>query len=147
MLVETALVIGMLGLLAIGMLDFSLAYVRKADMDNAIRAGIQFGLARHPSMGEIADGVVKAQDVRDAVWKSASFLAADPGDDLVVDFSCQCPDGTAVQCTSSAISTLSCSDRQTYLLIGLSHEYDMLFGYPGLGKVLSMQSESAIRLN
>lgn len=146
-LIETAMVVSALGLMSMGAVDFGLAWVRKAEMDNAVRAGVQFGLARHPSMGEIVNGVVNAQDVRDAVWKSAAFLNADPGAPLAVTFSCRCPDGTAVACTSTLVSTLSCTDRQTYLLISLRHDYDMLFAYPAIGRRLILQSDSAIRLN
>ncbi|GAK34639.1 flp pilus assembly protein TadG [alpha proteobacterium Q-1] len=146
-LIETAMVVSFLGLLALGSIDFGMAYVRKAEMDNAVRAGVQFGLARHPSMSEIASGIVVAQDVRNAVWGAADFLDADPGAQLEVSFSCQCPDGTAVACTSTAISTLACTDRQTYLEIRLEHDYEMIFAYPGLGQRLSMASNSAVRLN
>ncbi len=147
-LVETALVAGMLGLLAIGAIDFGLAYVRQSEVDNAVRAGVQFALARHPSMSEIVDGVVTTQNVRDAVWKAADFLTGDPGDPpLSVNFSCECPDGTAVACTSTAVSTLACSERRTYLAIRLEHDYDLLFAYPGLGRTLALVGEGSVRLN
>lgn len=147
-LIETAMVAGMLGLLAIGAIDFGMAYVRQSEIENAVRAGVQFGLARHPTMGEVIDGVVTTQKVRERVWEAANFLTVDPGDPpLTVDFSCQCPDGTAVACTSTAVSTLSCSDRRTYLRISLTHEYDMLLGYPGIGRSLSLGAENSVRLN
>ncbi|RMD87817.1 MAG: pilus assembly protein [Alphaproteobacteria bacterium] len=147
-LVETALVATVLGVLAIGSIDFGLAYMRQSMIDNAVRAGMQFALARHPSMGEIVDGVVTTQNVRDAVWKATDYLTADPGDPpLSVSFSCECPDGTAVACTSTAVSTLACSDRRTYLNIRLQNDYDLLFAYPGLGRTLALVGEGAVRLN
>jgi len=147
-LIETAMVAGLLGLLTIGAIDFGMAYVRQSEVENAVRAGVQFGLARHPSMGEVVDGVVTPQKVRDRVWEAANFLTADPGDPpLTVEFSCECPDGTAVQCTSTAISTLPCSDRRTYLRIALDHQYDMIFAYPGIGQSLSLNAENSVRLN
>lgn len=147
-LVETAMVAGALGLLGIGAIDFGMAYVRQSEIENAVRAGMQFSLARHPSMTEIAEGVVTTQEVRQHIAKAANFLESDPGDPpLSVEFSCQCPDGTAVQCTSSAISTLSCSDRRTYLSITLQHDYEMLFAYPGLGQTLELSSQNSVRLN
>lgn len=147
-LIETAMVAGMLGLLTIGAIDFGMAYVRQSEIENAVRAGAQFALARHPSMGELADGVVNTQQVRDKVWESANFLTADPGDPtLSVEFSCQCPDGMAVQCTSTGISSLPCNDRRTYLFITLQHDYDMIFAYPGLGRRMNLASQSSARLN
>lgn len=147
-LIETAMVAGMLGLLAIGAIDFGMAYVRQSEIENAVRAGVQFGLARHPSMGEVVDGVVTPQKVRERIWQAANFLNADPGDPpLTVEFSCQCPDGTAVACTSTAVSTLSCSDRRTYLRIALEQEYEMIFAYPGLGSSMSLAAENSVRLN
>jgi len=147
-LIETAMVAGMLGLLAIGAIDFGMAYVRQSEVENAVRAGTQFALARHPSMGEIADGVVTPQEVRDQIANTANFLDSDPGDPpLSVEFSCECPDGTAVQCTSTAISSLPCSDRRTYLTVTLQHDYEMIFAYPGLGQSLNLNTQSSVRLN
>lgn len=146
-LVETALVVTFLALLGIGAFDFGMAFIRQSQLDNAVRAGTQLGLVRHPSMQQVIDGAVTTQDIRDAVVTSASFLSADPGQDLTVAFSCECPDGTSVQCTSSAVQSLPCSDRRTYLTVTLDHQYDMLFPYPGLPAGLQLRAQSAMRLN
>jgi len=147
-LIETAMIGGTLGLLAIGVIDFGMAYVRQSEVENAVQAGAQFGLVRHPSMHGIAEGIVTTQQVREQIADAANFLDSDPGDPpLTVAFSCECPDGTAVQCTSTAISTLPCSDRRTYLSITLRHEYEMLFAYPGIGQDLDLSTQTSVRLN
>jgi len=146
-MIETALVLTFLSLLGIGAFDFGMAFIRQSQMDNAVRAGTQLGLVRHPTMQQVIDGAVTTQDIRTAVLNSADFLAADPGQDLRVDFSCECPDGTVVQCTSSEVQNLPCSDRRTYLNVTLEHSYDMLFPYPGLPQSMRLRAQSAMRLN
>lgn len=145
-LVETALVMGLFATILLGTVDFGMAWIRHSEMENAVRAGLQFGLARHPSMGEVVKGVVTTADVREAVERSAPFLADEPGT-AEISFSCECPDGTAVQCTSTAVSTLPCSERRTFLHITLAHDYDMLFNYPGVGQRMSMAAKRSVRLN
>lgn len=145
-LIETALVIGMLGFLAIGAVDFGAAWVRKGEIDNAIRAGMQFALARHPSTVDIMEGVVSIADVRQRIVDAADFIDTDPGAPaLQVAFLCECPDGTSEMCSSAP----GCAGglRRTFVRATVRHEYDMIFAWPGLGRQMTLRGEGFVRLN
>lgn len=150
--IETALLVLVLSMMLVGVLDFSMAFARKSEMSNAVRAGVQFALARRPSIGPSADTndtIISLQNIRDAVVTSASFLTSDPGSpDLDVNLFCQCPDTTPVTCAPSPGVTLPCSVRQTYMRIALRSVYDPILRYPGIiDSSLNLESTGSVRLN
>ena len=48
---ELAWIVAALSTISVAIIDLSLAYSRKADMTNAVRAGSQFALVRRPTLG------------------------------------------------------------------------------------------------
>lgn len=149
--VELAILATVLSLMAIGVLDFSLAYVRQSEMSNAVRAGTQFALVRRPSLGPSAteqDSIVSLATIRQAVVNSASFLQADPGEELLsAGVFCQCPDGLSVPCTTEAGVASPCSTKQTFLEITLVDQYRPIFSYPAIPETIRLVAQQSIRLN
>ena len=150
--IETALLVMVLSMLVVGVLDFSLAFAQKSSMSNAVRAGVQFALARHPSIGPSAstnDTVISLQNIRNAVVDAATYLTTDPGSPaLDVNLFCQCPDTTPVTCVPDPGVTLPCPIRQTYMRITLRKTYDPILVYPGvLSSALNLESSGSVRLN
>lgn len=148
--VETAMIVFALSLLIVGVIDFSLAFARKSEMSNAVRAGVQFALARHPSIGPSAttnDTIVSLQNIRDAVVTAASFLTTDPGSpDLDVNLFCQCPDGSAVTCDPN--DTTVCTGRHTYIQITLRNSYNPILYFPGVANgAFTLESGGSVQLN
>lgn len=149
--IELAVMASILVVLSIGVIDYSLAFSRKAEMSNAVRAGTQFALVRKPSLGPSAaeqEAIMSIANVRDAVVQSASFLSSDPGaPDLEVSVFCQCPDATPVTCAADPGVPLPCQDRITFLDVTLNQSYSPIMVYPGLPDSIDLKSSSIIRLN
>ena len=149
--VETAIIGMVFTVLAIGVVDFSMAYSRKSEMSNAVRAGIQFALVRRPSIGPSATtqtSLVSLETIRQAVIDSASFLQSDPGtEDLNATVVCECADGSSVECLSQASVPLACDDRQTILQITFRNGYTPMFNYPLVPDVIELEAKNSVRLN
>lgn len=149
--VEIAIVVSVLSFLAIGVIDYSLAFARQSEMSNAVRAGVQFALVRRPSIGPSADeqeSIISLQTIRQAVIDSARYLETDPGTDMLnAEVFCQCPDAQPVECVSQSGVPLSCTDRQTLLQITLVDQYSPIFRYPGLPEQFRLVAQQSVRLN
>lgn len=149
--VELAILAVVLCFMAIGVLDFSLAYVRQSEMSNAVRAGTQFALVRRPSLGPSAteqQSIVSLSTIREAVINSANFLSADPGEEfLSAGVFCQCPDGEIVSCTTESGVASPCSDKQAFLEITLVDQYQPIFNYPAIPDSIRLVAQQSIRLN
>lgn len=140
--VEGAFVAAVLGVLLLGIIDFGLAYRRHTQLENAVRAGTQYAMVRRPQQGDV-------DPIRDAVYQTAPFSEGTPGTALEVEFYCECPDGTASQCSAPGGVAL-CSggvERQAFLRVRLDEDYGLIFGYPGIGASVSLAAEGSVRLN
>lgn len=149
--VEVGLVSSVLGLLMLGVIDFGQAYVQQMELRNAVRAGTQFALVRHPSLGPGADeqqALTSLQTVRDSVVASAHFLESDPGtDELQVCVFYVCPGDPPSVCTTTTGTTPTCSTWQTFLRVDLSFPYSLILPYPGLDDNLTLRASSVVRMN
>lgn len=149
--VEVALSMTIFISVLLGMTDFGLAYSRQMEMENAVRAGSQFALARRPSLGPAASSqtaLTSLQTLRQAVLNSATFLPSDPGSpELDVIAFCQCPDSTPVTCAASGGGALPCANRQTFVSFSMALPFDLLFPYPGVGSSVTLQAAHIVRLN
>ncbi len=148
---ELAMIVSALALVSVGIIDLSLAFSRKADMVNAVRAGAQFALVRRPSLGPEAsdeESLLSLTELRDVVVKSANFLETDPGSlDLDIRVFCECPDQTPVVCMADPGIPLPCLDSVTLLSITLNHAYTPIMNFPGLPDSFSLQTTNTVRLN
>lgn len=149
--IEVAILASVLSLLAVGVIDFSLAYARQSEMSNAVRAGVQFALVRRPSIGPSADeqeSIISLQTIRQAVIDSATYLSEDPGEDaLSATVFCQCPDAQPVACVSDSDAPLACIDRQAFLQVTLAGGYTPILRYPGLPENIELRAQQSIRLD
>lgn len=149
--VETAIVGSVLSILALGVVDFSMAFSRQSQMSNAVRAGVQFALVRRPSIGpsaETQESIISLQTIREAVIDSANFLESDPGtENLSASVFCQCPDAQPVSCVSEPSVPLPCTSRRTFLQISLRQNYTPMFNYPLIPAEIPLEASNSIRLN
>ena len=149
--VETAVIGSVISILALGVVDFSLAYSRKSEMTNAVRAGVQFALVRRPSIGPSADeqeSIISLETIRQAVIASAGFLESDPGtENLSASVFCHCPNAQPVSCVSQPSVPLPCTERQTILEITLRNNYTPIFNYPLIPETISLEATNSVRLN
>lgn len=141
--VETAFIMMMIGTMSLGVLDFGLAYSRNLGLANAARAGMQYALVRKPVDGDFT-AIIAAVNT--------AAPAAEDGIARTVTTSlyCECPDGSAIDCTSEGGADLTCDDgnlRAAYLDIGITENYSLFFDYPGLDRVLSLSESVTVRLN
>jgi len=148
--VEFAFYATLLSLMLIGVLDYGLAYAREMAMTNAVRAGTQFALARHPEIGPSADAtdaLISLQDIRDSVVDAADFLSSDPGaPELEVSVFCECEDGSTTACHSTDDVPLSCTVRSAMVRVQLNLPYDLTLTFPGLPSQLTLSTEHIIRI-
>lgn len=149
--VETAVIGAVLSILALSVVDFSMAYSRQSEMSNAVRAGVQFALVRRPSIGPSAEeqeSIISLQTIRQAVIDSASFLTDDPGtDEIDATVFCLCPNGSSVTCVSEPGVPLACNERQTFLQITFRNGYTPMFNYPLIPDTISLEATNSVRLN
>ena len=149
--VETAIIGSVLSIMALAIVDFSMAYSRQSQMSNAVRAGVQFALVRRPSIGPSAEeqeSIISLETIREAVINSASFLESDPGtEELSASIFCQCPDAQPVTCVSAPSVPLPCTERRTFLQISLRQNYTPIFDYPLVPEEIPLEATNSIRLN
>ncbi|NVJ97067.1 MAG: pilus assembly protein [Alphaproteobacteria bacterium] len=141
--IETAAMMSVLALIAVGVLDFGLAYARNLQLANAARAGMQYALVRKP-VGEDYSAIEAA------VTASAPDADADSARQVETVLYCECPDGTASDCTTEDGIDITCDDgtlRKAYLDITISETYNLLISYPGLEDGLSLSESVTVRLN
>lgn len=141
--VETALIMSVIGVMAVGILDFGLVYSRNVQLANAARAGMQYALVRKPvddDFSAIVNAVIAAapaeNDNKDRAIGTVMF--------------CECPDGTSIDCTGEGGQDLTCEDgslRAAYLEITISESYNMFFGVPGVANDLKLSESVTVRLN
>ena len=149
--VETAIIGSVISVLALGLVDFSMAFSRQSQMSNAVRAGVQFALVRRPSIGPSAEeqkSIMSLQTIRQTVIDSASFLSSDPGtEDLDASVFCQCPNEQPVTCVSEPSVPLACTERRTFLQITLRNDYTPIFNYPLIPETIPLEASNSVRLN
>jgi len=141
--VETAFLMMMIGTLALGILDFGLAYSRNMELANAARAGMQYALVRKPVDGDFS-AILAAVNTAAPAVRDGSDRATE------AVLYCECPDGTTSDCTGEGGEDLTCADgnlRSAYLDITITENYPLFFGYPGLGQALSLSESVTVRLN
>lgn len=149
--IEFAFALPVLTLLVVGIINMGLAYSAQMSISNAVRAGSQFALVRHPSLdpnANLQQAVVSMQDIRNAVVESSEFLAADPGaPDLTVCVFYECPGDPPTACTTAPGGAPACAEWQTFVSINLSRLYDFLIPFPGFGSGITLRAAHIVRLN
>lgn len=140
---ETALILIVLNTMAVGVLDFGLAYAHNMQLANSVRAGMQYALVRKP-VNEDYSAIINAVNTAapDAVDGSNRMVTA--------VLTCECPDGSAIDCVGENGEDLTCDGgdlRAAYLDLTISEDYALMFPYPGLPSPISLSQTVKVRLN
>ncbi|MDX1400479.1 MAG: TadE/TadG family type IV pilus assembly protein [Kiloniellales bacterium] len=152
--VEFAFIVTILSVILVGALDFGLAYTREMQMSNAVRAGTQFALARHPDIGADASAsasLVSIGNIKDQVAVAAPF-ADDPDNQISVTMTCDCRDSGNNPITISCIdeSQVAAQDcallESQFLTISMSVPYELMLTWPGFQDQLTLSSEHTVLL-
>jgi len=141
--VETALLMTVLIVLAMGVFDFGKVYARKMELTNAVRAGMQYSLVRKPIAGDYSDIIY-------AVNTGLSSNDQASGSTVSVSMYCKCSDGSDSDCLSTAGSNLTCPDgnlRSAYVYITLEETYTLIFVHEAVGGVMTLSESASVRLN
>jgi hypothetical protein len=131
-IMEFAVLLPLLLLVACGMADFGRAAFAAIEVESAAQAGAAYGSVSKTAAAE-AD-------------KIESAVLADLGGDAVAKVEseryCECPDGEAIDCDSV------CSADQPYTLVRVSvtMTFETLLDYPGLPATMPIAREAHMRV-
>jgi Flp pilus assembly protein TadG len=107
-------------LLLVGGTDLGLAMRHRSQMESAVRAGLQKAVSDEDvTMGEVEDAALAASD-----------LPSTPAATASASLSCRCPDGTAVDCSTS--NACGADPREQFVTLTLTQEHKWLLGVPWL---------------
>lgn len=136
--VELALATPFLVALAVGVVDFGLAWNRQMSLANAVRAGAQYAIVRKPVQEDVAN-IVDA--VTATLPEGFTVTAEYPN----VEFFCECPNtGVKVACTFDCGGGVN---RQSFVFIEIKEDHEMLLAYPGIGGIIKLGDDATVRLN
>jgi hypothetical protein len=141
--VEAAVAFIALTVMLIGVIDFGAAYSQKMSIENAVRAGIQYGTVRKPIQGDLSQ-------ITAAVTTASPTPSAGQSNVISVSEFCECANGTASACLTTGGVAIVCADgstRRSFLKVGLSQQYKLMFTYPGFGSTLALSNTETVRLN
>ena len=130
--VEFALLVPVLILLVAGLVDFGRAYFTRMELENAARAGAQYG---------ILHGSDDLATIRDAVRQASEVPTAD----LTVNAStfCACPDGTAQNRTTGDCGGFK---PGTYITISAQTAFVPVFPFAGSSRPATITGTALVRM-
>lgn len=134
--IELAFATPFLAILAVGLIDFGLAWTRQMQLANAARAGTQYAIVRKPNNN---------QEVLDIKTAALSAVPEDFGGTASVDLYFWCPD-TQQEVNSDTVCP-SGNNREVFVEIEILEDYEMLFEYFGIGGTLSLGDIRTVRLS
>ena len=130
--VEFALITPVMMMALIALADYGLMVYQNTQLSEAASAGVRFAM----SEGN--------QDDDDGIEAAAlSVLPASINATVTVTRECRCPTGGAVTCDTA------CTDEVVpgrYLEVVVNCPYAMIFDYPGIEAVDSLQSHAVVRI-
>lgn len=139
-LVEFALAVPILLMLAVGTFDFGMAFRQKHRLASAAQAGAQIAVQRR-SLSEVS-----AEDIIARVRADAS----DSGNHLIVTptYFCVCPEGGADFDCATEPSPCAAATRlpDKYVQVDVQHNFELIFDYPGVEKTVALQATSTMRV-
>jgi Flp pilus assembly protein TadG len=136
--VELALITPVLALLLVIGSDFARLFFLSIAVNNAARAGVQYG----------------AQNVNDAVDSSGMEQAAQndygsSGLNVTADEFCACPNGSAppiAQSCSPAPACTPASDMRVYVQVQTTATFKTLLNYPGVPSTTTVTGSAVMRV-
>lgn len=140
-LVEFALALPVVAMLAVGTFDFGLAFQQKHRVTSAAQAGAQLA-AQNRSLSEVPIADIVAR-VRTAANDTGSVLAVAP------QYYCVCPEGGAnFACDTDPTPCAAAGGRPPlkYVEVDVRHSIELIFDYPGMAKTVALQATSTMRV-
>lgn len=134
-MVEWAMAASFFAILLMGVVELGSAAQYKMQLSNAVRVGMQYATVRKPIQGDLTQITAS---VNNAAPPDATGQRT-----LTVSMFCQCPDGTAVDCTGSC----GTEDRRSYVGIVLEDVYVPILTLPGTPDQYTLRADGTIRLN
>lgn len=131
MLVEFAFFMPILLIMLAIAFDFGMAMYDNMSLKEAARAGVQYAMA-NPT-----DAAGLTQAVADSTGMSPADLT------VTSSISCQCPDGTAVDCSGSCAGGAT----ETYATVVVKEPYTTPLPYPAALKSLTLQGAATLRIH
>lgn len=133
--VEFGLVAPILITLLLGVMHYGSVALHRMQMANAVRAGLQYATIRKPVQEDLSQ-------ILSAVAASAPAQTTDSRTIAAAMF-CECSDGTSVSCSG----TCTTGERAAFLSIEMNEDYEPPIGFLGTNRIVTLQSQAAIRLN
>jgi len=140
--VELALIFPIFLLMMVGILDYGSAFVRKMQLTEIAKAGIQYAMVEQPTYAEYL-----AADYTGITSRINTNLAASGNDSttLTVDYICRC-DGVTYDCASGLCATTSTTS--TFIKVRMTEDYETpFFNYSWFGVNFPLSAEATIRVN
>jgi Flp pilus assembly protein TadG len=134
-LIELALIMPVLLLLVVGALDLGSAFVRKMEISNATKAGIQYAMVRKPLQGDLTN-------IKAAVTASLG-TSITPSTVTDVVLYCECS-GVQQVCTAACAS----ATMSAFVTVSISENYTTpFFNYSWFMASFPITETSTIQLN
>jgi hypothetical protein len=111
--------------------DFGRVFFVAIALNNAARAGTQYGI----------QSPANAADVSGMAQAAQSDASNIPGVTATASEYCECPDGSTQACDSSP----SCSDLRVYVEVDTSGSFQTLLNYPGIPSSFALTGKSVMR--
>ena len=131
-MVEMALVLPILAVLLIGVSDLARVFFLSIAVNNAARAGVQYG---SQNLADSADFT----GMKQAALNDGSGV---PGLSAAATNFCQCPGGGATSC--SPLPT--CPGLATYVQVQTSAQFNTLVKYPGVPSTVALSGKALMRV-
>jgi Flp pilus assembly protein TadG len=129
--VEFAIVSPVLLLFLLGIMDFGRVFFVAIELNNAARAGTQYGIQSPANAADVSG-------MQQAAQSDASNIS---GITATASEYCECPDGSTPACNSSP----SCSDLRVYVEVDTSGSFQTLLNYPGIPSSIPLTGKSVMR--
>ena len=129
--VEFALLAPVLILFLLAVADFGRVFFVSIALNNAARAGTQYGIQSPANAADFAG-------MQQAAQTDASNIS---GVGATASEYCECPDGSTQACNSSP----ACSDMRVYVEVDTTGSFQTLLTYPGIPSSFSLTGKSVMR--
>ncbi|PHZ83546.1 TadE/TadG family type IV pilus assembly protein [Paremcibacter congregatus] len=134
-LVELAMIMPILLLILVGTLDMGSMFMRKMELSNAAKAGIQYAMVRKPVQGDLTN-------IRNAV-RSSLGTSMTPGTEVAVELYCICNN-------VKQLCTTDCTDENVSAFVNIEVKEDYTtpyFNYDWFISHFPIRESATIKLN
>ena len=129
--VEFALVVPLLVVFLMIVGEFLRVYYTTIELNNAARAGVQYGLHSPANASNL-------QGMQQAALNDGSDIS---GMTAVATEYCQCSDGSSVSCGTAG----ACADERVYIEVDTAATFYTLANWPGIPKSIALSGKAIMR--